>query len=159
TPPMAPLAGLPVPPAPPPWLPRYDVDMTLDLKGHQVFVHQRVTWTNRHQRPAEELVFNGHSHYTVPEDDIGLIAKTLEIMRMMPSDALSGNIPPLDIRKFCVGDLDLHFEWQKTINTALVVPLPHPITQGQTVVVDIDFVFHLPQKQGRWGQWEGVTTL
>jgi hypothetical protein len=152
--------GLPVPPqAPPPWLPHYDIDMNLDLAGHQVFVHQRVTWTNRHQRPAEELVFNGHSHYTVPDDDVGLLAKTLEIMRMMPSDALTGNVPPLDIRKVCVGDLELHFEWQKDINTALVVHLPHPVTQGQTVVVDIDFVFHLPQKQGRWGQWEGVTTL
>ena len=37
---------------PPPDLPRYDLDITLDTNAHTVQVRERVTWTNRHQRPA-----------------------------------------------------------------------------------------------------------
>ncbi len=64
----------------PAWLPRYDLDIQLDVDKHEAKVHQRVTWTNRHQRPATELVFNAHSHYTAPDGEIGLLAKTLEIL-------------------------------------------------------------------------------
>src|SRR5688572_11780687 len=72
----------------PPWLPRYDLDMRLDLDGHTATVRQQVTWTNRHERPSDELVFNVHSRFQVPADDVGFFAKTLEILRVDPRDAL-----------------------------------------------------------------------
>jgi hypothetical protein len=156
--PAAPPGALP-PTCLPPWLPHYDLAMRLDCAGHKVYVRQRVTWINRHQRPAGELVFNAHSHYSVPESDIGLLAKTLEIMRMMPSDAIATGPPPLQVTKVTLGDLGLRFDYREDNHTALVVTLPRPILQGESVTVTLDFVFDLPQKQGRWGQWESVTFL
>src|SRR5262249_56849434 len=43
--------------------------------------------------------------------------------------------------------------------TALIVPLPRPVGRGETVTVELEFTMRLPQKQGRWGQWQGVTFL
>src|SRR5215475_4131062 len=73
--------------APPPsealpaWLPRYDLDIHLDVAGHEVRAHQTVTWINRHERPTDELVFNAYSHYKIPDEDVGKLAKTLELLR------------------------------------------------------------------------------
>src|SRR6266852_4114442 len=63
----------PVEPLLPPWLPHYDMDIRLDLDKHKVYVRQRTTWTNRHQLPANELVFNAHSHYKAPASQVGLL--------------------------------------------------------------------------------------
>src|SRR5690348_12985136 len=78
--PAAPPEAPPEPPgqarrlAPPPeWLPHYDLDIRLDLAGHAAHVRQRVTWTNHSTVPVHEIVFNAHSHYTVPKNDVGLI--------------------------------------------------------------------------------------
>jgi hypothetical protein len=174
----------------PVWLPRYDLDIRLDIDQHWAHVRQRVTFTNRHQRPAGELVFNAHSHYQVPDADIGFSAKMLEILRLMPSDALDLDRaagPPLQIRKIILykpeapAPVELPFYYAEPVYpdvslrkacapelsrsgleeraTTLVVSLPGPVGQGESVAVEIDFDFRLPQKQGRWGQWMGVTTL
>src|SRR5438067_160252 len=71
----------------PPWLPRYDLDIALQVDQHKVIVHERVTWTNRHDKQADTVVFNVHSHYKMPDKDVGFLAKMLEILRMAPSDA------------------------------------------------------------------------
>ncbi len=39
------------------------------------------------------------------------------------------------------------------------MPLPRPVRQGESVTVVLDVAMKLPQKQGRWGQWRGVTFL
>src|SRR5262249_33011401 len=51
------------------------------------------------------------------------------------------------------------FSYQKDNDCALVVSLPRPLRPGETVTVDVEFVLRLPQLQGRWGQWRGVTFL
>src|SRR5262249_47068065 len=69
-----PAALLPHPPAvagAPSWLPRYDVTIALDVAGRRACVQMLATWTNRHQTPATELVFNAHSRYVVPDADVG----------------------------------------------------------------------------------------
>ena len=169
---------------PPPWLPRYDLDIHLDIDQHWAHVRQRVTFTNRHQRPADALVFNAHSHYQVPDADIGFMAKMLEILRVTPSDALDLDRaagPPLQVRQIILDHAELPFYYAEAIYadsqerkpcapklvrggmeekaTTLVVPLPKPVVQGESVTVEINFDFRLSQKQGRWGQWQGVTTL
>src|SRR5579871_2806072 len=72
----------------PPDLPHYDLAIRIDTNTHCVQVHERVTWTNRHQRPADELVFCVYPHYKIPDKDFGLLAKTVELLRQNPSDGL-----------------------------------------------------------------------
>jgi hypothetical protein len=146
----------------PPWLPRYDLTIDLDLQEHVARVRELVTFTNRHARPAGCLVFNAHSHYKVPKDDIGFLAKMMEIMRLQPSEALELGDSPLEVQKATLRaatPIDLPIDYQKDNNTALVVTLPHPVARGETVCVQLDFTLRLPQKQGRWGQWQGITFL
>jgi hypothetical protein len=149
------------PAGPPAWLPRYDVDMKLDLAGHMVYVHQRVTWTNTQKRRANQIVFNAHSHYRVPEKDIGFSAKMLEILRMTPSEVLDSGDGSLQIEKVACDGTELPIHYEGDTDTTLVVDLPKGVVvqEGQAITLDFDFTFRLPQKQGRWGQWEGVTQL
>jgi hypothetical protein len=148
----------------PAWLPRYEVNMDLDLASHVVRVVLRATWTNSQPLPVQKLVFNAHSHYVVPKADIGLSAKTLELLRLAPGDALGIDDPPLDIQRILLSDssgasLPLAFHYEGDTKTALVVPLPHAVGPGESATVVLEFLLHLPPKQGRWGQWQGVTTL
>ena len=53
----------------------------------------------------------------------------------------------------------LPFRYEGDTKTALVVPLPRAVGPGESVTVLLEFILHLPPKQGRWGQWQGVTTL
>lgn len=198
----------------PAWLPKYDLDINLECDKHIAHIRERVTWTNTQAAPVSELVFNVHSHYHVPDDQIGFLAKMLEIMRMKPSEALMLDGPACQVEQTYIlepevpgtgeakpagpaappagppGDkvqtlprprpvplvpkaIPFHYEipqgtpdvkkpakdGDEPLATALVLPLPRPIAQGESVTVEIDFTMHLPQKQGRWGQWEGVTFL
>jgi hypothetical protein len=149
------------PPGPPSWLPRYAVSMHLDTAGHTVRVHMQATWTNRHQRPASEIVFNAHSHYQVPSNKIGFLAKMLEILRMAPSEALDTGESPLHIDQITLNGTPCKYGYEGDTDTSLVVKLPGKgiVAQGQSITLDLAFTFHLPQKQGRWGQWQGVTFL
>jgi hypothetical protein len=182
--------------------PNYDLTVDLDITRHVAVVRQVVTWTNPCDRPAEELIFNAHSHYSLPEKDVGFMAKMLEILRMNPSEALDLDGPACQIQKAYllettprpvgratlprkstdsstdetlppprrlpdkpvpgvkrIAQLELPFFFRPDNLTALVVRLPAPVAQGQTVSVALDFTMRLPQKQGRWGQWKGVTFL
>src|SRR5207302_122388 len=163
----------------PAWLPHYDLDMHLDLSKHVVTVHERVTWTNPHQRPASELVFNAHAHYQVPKGQTGYFAKTLEPLRMRPTESIDSDPRPvLRIRSITLGDTKLAFHFQEPQSgpmamqppdaagpagdesgTALVAALPNPIGPNESVTLLVELEIRLLQKQGRWGQWEGVTTL
>jgi Peptidase family M1 domain/Omp85 superfamily domain len=149
------------------WLPHYDLDIQLRVDEHRAIVHERVTWTNRHKRPAQTIVFNNHSHFRITSD-IGLLAKMLEILRLAPSDAMDFD-PEAACQVQKVGLVTgtdpsaavqpLTFGYQPGNDTALEIALPHPVGEGETVILDIDFNLRLPPKQGRWGQWEGVTFL
>jgi hypothetical protein len=153
----------------PAWLPHYDLNMRIDVAQGRVVVSERVTWINYHVRPANQLVFNAHSHYAIPSDQIGLIAKTLEVLRQAPSEAIDLKGPPLQVEKVCLVDEDkagqaatsvaLPFCFRPDNATALEVPLPREVRQNERVTVEVTFSLRLPQRQGRWGQWEGVTFL
>jgi hypothetical protein len=148
----------------PAWLPHYDVDIDLDVAGHQAHVRQRATWTNMHPSAStKDLVFNAHSRYIVPDKEIGFMAKMLEILRVKASEALGEKVPACDIRRITLptptGEIELPFHYEGDTLTSLVVNLPAEVKPGQSITVVMDFVMHLPHKQGRWGQWEGVTFL
>lgn len=83
----------------PPWLPLYKLDIHLDVGEHLVTVKERVTWINHHACPTNKVVFNAHSRFCVAKKDIGLLAKTLEILRMSPSEAMFLDGPALDVKQ------------------------------------------------------------
>src|SRR5437868_1095035 len=108
----------------------------------------------------------------------------LELLRMTPSESLDLDRaagPPLQVRKITHDQVELPFYYAEPVYaedqqhkpcapklvqsgveekaTTLVIPLPQPVRRGETITVEIEFDFRLPQKQGRWGQWKGVTTL
>lgn len=153
--PAAPLApaGLPA------HLPRYRLAIDLDLARHVAHVRMDATWINPASEPTDRLVFNAHSRYVVPGDQIGFTAKMLEILRMTPSDAMGTKEPPLVVEAITHAGKSVNFAYEGETKTTLVVPLPKPVRSGESVTVTLDMTMHLPPKQGRWGQWEGVTCL
>lgn len=159
-------------------LPRYDLDIRLDPANRSVQIRQRVLWTNNSPLPTEQLVFNAHAAYEVPSGDIGLLAKTLEILRLSPREALVFDGPALRlqaVRHLSAGPseiqrtafpgaatkekLSLEFTFDPDNRTALIVPLPAALRPGESVAVELDFTVRIPAKKGRWGTWEGVTAL
>src|SRR5207302_1892514 len=43
--------------------------------------------------------------------------------------------------------------------TALHIRLGEPLPPGEATTVELNFHLKLPAKKGRWGQWNGITTL
>jgi hypothetical protein len=157
-----PVRAQPVPQTPlavPPDLPRYDLDITLDTVGHTVRVRERVTWTNRHQRPALELVFNVYPHFRIAKGDIPLLAKTVELLRQDPAAAMDTAGLAGDVNSVTCQGQPLATYYQTRPDTALVVPLSKAVGPGESVTVELDYAMTLPNKQGRWGWWEGITFL
>ena len=115
----------------PAWLPRYDVVMDVDVAGHKVPVQMRATWTNPHAMPTDKLIFNAHAHYVVPDADVGLMAKTLEILRVNPGEELGEKEPACEVHKVSLVEaaaspsgltekcVDVPFHYEGDTNTAL----------------------------------------
>ena len=154
--------------AAPEWLPRYTIAMHYDLPGHKVEVTQNVSWTNRSAKPLDEIVFNVHSRYQPPTNPVErlFLAKMLEIMRVPAREGIYDD-PALIMRKVELlsrpGDAgarqEIHFRFKSEMETAMVVMLPKPLPAGESVMLSLQYTMDLPQRQGRWGQWEGVTYL
>lgn len=164
--------------APPAGLPRYGVSIALDVAARIAKVRQRITWTNTGTEPTDRLVLNAHAHYSIPDGDVGKLAKMVEILRMAPSEALSFDGPALEVQQIAEGDVEadavraaaarpgllavgreLKFFYAEDNPTALVVPLGRAVSPGQAVTITLDFTMKLPARKGRWGQWGGITTL
>lgn len=150
--------------APPDWLPKYQVAMTLDVESHSAAVVQRVTVTNHFAKPLTELVFNAHSAYVPPKGAVShiFLGKMLEIMRVSASQGIYDE-KALQMKSISLVDAKSKFALAWTCADAecctFRFPLPKALPPGEQVTVEIEFDFKLPQKQGRWGQWKGVTFL
>jgi hypothetical protein len=154
-------------PAPPENLPRYNVGIILDTPKHQVYVREVVTWTNTSSVPVKQIVFNAHAHYSIPDKDIGFLAKMVELLRMSPKESMSFDGPALHVDEVRyrgqskgkpISEPAIHF-FPSENATALTVQLPEDLAPGQSVTLELNFHLNLPQKKGRWGQWDGITTL
>lgn len=143
----------------PDWLPRYQMDILLDIDHRQVHVRQRVTFINRHDRPAAELVFNVYPRYKAEGEEATLLAKTLELLRTPYKEALDSQGRRLTVHRAWLGNQPLDFHWREDLQTALVVPLPQPVGKNQSITVVLDYTLELPEVQGRWGHYQGVTML
>lgn len=143
-------------------LPRYDLRIELDPAQRVAKVQQTVLFTNKTSQPVSSMVFNAHARYTVPSSDIGLFAKTLEYLRVAPHEALHTGEAPLHIRGATSGKptpVSLAVHPYCNDATAIEVDLPAPLAPGDAIEVTLDFEFRIPNKKGRWGQWEGMTML
>ncbi len=146
-------------PALPVHLPRYNLAIELDLAHKQAQVRQQATWTNPARTPTSQLVLNVHSRYLVPDKDVGFMAKMLEMLRVQPSEALGYTQRPCEIRQITLAGQPLSFHFEGDTDTTMIVQLPHSVGPGESVTILIELTLFLPEKQGRWGIWEGVTTL
>jgi len=140
---------------PAPDLPRYEMQVRFDTNAKTVHLRERVTWTNRHARPTNELIFTVYPLYRMPEKDVGLLAKTVEILRQSPSVALDTG-PAGRLNGVRIDGKDVAHVTRSDMMTAVIVPLPAPVGQGQSVTVELDYTLELPHKQGRWGHWDDV---
>jgi len=150
-------------------LPRYDLYVELDTLQHRADVRQRVTWTNTTRQPRSDLVFNFYPHYKIPAADNLLLSKTLEMLRMPASEAIDkhgrhGVVA--DVRLVSSPDGQkaepsepLKYSYPEDKTTALTISLPKPIKPGESVTIELKTLIDLPNKQGRWGHWQGVTFL
>src|SRR5262245_20778267 len=141
--------------SPPADLPRYDLHIQLDTDQKIVRLRERVTWTNRHARPADDLVVTINPLYRIATKDIPILAKTVELLRQTPSDALVSS-PAGVLEHVRLDNQELAFAQRTDIPTAVMIPLPKPVQKGESVTVELDFVMNLPNKQGRWGHWNDV---
>lgn len=144
--------------APPPNLPSYDLAIRLDTANKTVRLAERVTFTNRTTKPVHELVFCVYPLYEMPEKDLAVLAKTVELLRQTPSVALLKE-PAGTIERVRCQSREIAWFRRTDITTAIVVPLPDPVAPGNSTTVEIDYSMVLPHKQGRWGYWNDVCYL
>jgi hypothetical protein len=140
--------------------PGYDIALRLDPAARRADAVLRVTWVNPGPAPVGELLFDAHAHYRPPHGADTAAAKVLELARVAPADALDPAAAPLTINRVesaaNAAELASHF---RDDGTTLEVNLPQPLAAGERVAVDLHLTMRLPERQGRWGQWGGVTTL
>lgn len=162
-------------PAAPPNLPNVPADLpqyrlTLDIRPAESVVNfrQTVTWTNRRGGPTDVVLFNFYPHYQIPDGEEFLLAKTLELLRLSPRTGIDrrgrhGTIHKIEVVR--VGDVPLRavqpvtYSYRPENPTTLRVDLPNRVERGQSVTLELSGSITLPPKQGRWGQWDGVTYL
>lgn len=169
-------------------LPVYEVQLKVDPATRGIQGKMLVTWTNTTLNQTSDIVFNAHARYTIPDGDIGLLAKTVEILRLAPSESLSFDGPALEVRRVqqltppydphakdkdkkkpallvsrgdshAIVRKDRNFTYAPENPTALIVSLPTPVLPGDRVTLELDVEYKLAPKKGRWGQWGGVTVL
>jgi len=150
-------------PANPAELPRYDLTLEFDDVTHIVKFRDRVTWTNTSTKPTRDLVFNFYPLYRVPAEDSFLLAKTLELLRLDPSYGFDGRGSCGRIDSVLAVDngtkTALTFTRKSDNQTSFCVELLNEVAPGASVTVELTGSVVLPNKQGRWGHWKGVSYL
>lgn len=140
-------------------LPRYDLDLRLDLEAKRVSTREQITFTNRSAVPVTELVFHVYPRYQVPESDRAVLSKTLEILRLSPEEAMDLRGRRLAVTAVRVEGRPARFAFDPELDTVMVVPLGRSVAPGETVAAEVDFTLELPDKWGRWGHHQGVSYL
>ncbi|MDR3622603.1 MAG: M1 family aminopeptidase [Paludisphaera borealis] len=154
---------LPTPQTPtlpvPPGLPRYDLSVRIDPQARKVRARERLVFTNRSKIPVHELVMHVYPRFKVPEGDKIKLAKTMEVLRLSPEEALDPAGRRLEVTQVSIAGAPAGFEFDPKIDTIMVVPLKQAVAPGGRVESVIDFTVDLPEQWGRWGSYEGITYL
>lgn len=145
-------------------LPQYDLDIIFDNTTRIATIRERVTWTNNTRVATNQLAFNFYPHFQVPAGEALLFAKTLELLRLQPSLGIDrhgkmGDVKLAQLVQPNSTPVPLKWSYEEKNPTSLRFDLPSPLQPGQTVIVELVCEVRLPNKQGRWGYYEGVTYL
>lgn len=143
----------------PPGLPEYELAVRIDPRALKVTARERVVFTNRSRTPVSELVFHVYPRYQVPARDQLRLAKTMEVLRLSPEEAMDAAGRRMDVAGVYLRGRPSDFRFDPQDDTILVVPLAEQVPPGGRAVAVIDFTIDLPRKWGRWGHYQGVTFL
>ncbi len=155
--------GTAAPPNPPKDLPQYRLSLDVRPAEGIVRFRQTVTWTNRRGGPTDVVLFNFYPHYQIPEGEEFLLAKTLELLRLNPRMGIDrrgrhGTIDQILLhRPGAKEPQSVAYSYRTENPTTLRVDLPFRVEPKQSVTLELTGSILLPAKQGRWGQWDGVT--
>jgi len=138
-------------------LARQNIDIELLPEKKILLIKQTIDWRNPTAHSLERMVFNAHAHYVLPGADIPSMAKTLELLRMRPSEVLGVDVPPLQLTMVQDGaGVPLKFRFGGSTNTDLEVQLEKPLAPGQRQTIELSYQIRMENKQGRWGYWKDV---
>ena len=154
----------------PPWLPRYDLDIRLG-RGAASRRRERAGHVDQSRRAA-----GGQSRSSMrmlitafPATRSASMRKRWSSSAWPPARRSIPTVRRLTCKAFacwkhlapvrCVSRVSLPFTYRTDNTTALEIHLPRAVHQNEQVTVELTFTMRLPQRQGRWGQWEGVTFL
>ncbi len=135
------------------------MDVRVDVEGRVVHASERVTFTNRTSKDVTELVFHVYPRHRVEEGDRPKVAKTLEVLRLSPEEAMDADGRRLTVNEARVSGKAVAIAFDPKNDTVMILPLPRAVPPGGKVTAEIDFDLELPDKWGRWGQHRGVTYL
>jgi hypothetical protein len=144
---------------PPEWLPHYHIDVKLDCPAHRAEVRQTVRWTNPADAEAHELWFHVYPNHRPDERLRKTYERTLESLRVDPRTAVDVQGRRITIESVRMGAAALLWAFDSDQDTLLRVTLPAAVKRGETVEVVIDFTLSIPPVQGRFGSFQGVTSL
>ena len=140
-------------------LPEYQIEAILDIPNRQLRAGQRVTYKNRTAVAQAEVVFHVYPKYrTAPNAKLKL-AKTLEVLRLGPDEAIDPKGDRLQIQSVSVNGQPLSPKYEGEDQTIMAVALQAPLEPGHSIQIDIQFVLDLPNQWGRWSHHQGITTL
>ena len=123
--------------------------------GRIVKARERVVFTNRSKVPVTELIFHVYPRYQVPEKDRIKLAKTMEVLRLSPEEALDASGRRMDVLRVFVGNQPRPVRVRSQGWHDPGRPARPPGPAGGTAVAAIDFTVELPEKWGRWGELPG----
>jgi hypothetical protein len=122
--------------------------------------------------PSESMDFEGHALdvrqvrlvYLMPAADSEELGQPRKIAYQsgettLPPPRPLSPLPNQPAAPATENEKRLPFHYDEKNDSALVVPLPQPVRQGDTIALEMEFVLKLPNNYGRWGYWDGVTFL
>jgi len=143
-------------------LPKYQLELELDTNAQVAKFRQTVTWTNLTKRPTKTIEINFFPNFRIPKSEYLLLAKTLELLRLNPAYGIDVKGRHGTIDSATLGTptgQPLAYYYSESNPTTLNLELPREIGAGESITFVLDGKICLPNKQGRWGHWKGITYL
>lgn len=147
------------PMARPPWLPHYEIQLELDTCRRAIQARQVVRWTNPSDKPTDRMIFHLYPRHKPDKAQLQVYERILESFRIDPRDAIDKEGRRIEVTAIRSGEAALAHHYDEKFDTLLHVQLPRAVNPGETIEVELDYVMTIPEVQGRFGQFRGVTNL